>query len=159
MIIAIRRATIATLVFSMAAISAQAADRNEPEFADVPRQRESSLEELPPDRIITDLSKPLHLKLSGAPILFLSEVGESDANFTITPLPCENECKKMTMVSFSNRSGSRIKVDLWISPDGETWHYTSSCPLGVTYESWPHPIPYLAIARPRSEPADSGVCR
>ena len=57
-----------------------------------------------------------------------------------------------TMLTIKSRLDTTVKFDLYISPDGERFQYTSSCPLGPqhsNFESWPYRIHSFAIGNPR----------
>lgn len=57
-----------------------------------------------------------------------------------------------TLLTISNDQDQQVKFDVYISPDGERFLYTSSCTLiagGKNFEHWPHPVRAFAIGRIR----------
>jgi len=67
-----------------------------------------------------------------------------------------------TSVNITNSTSAMLKYDLYISPDGVRFQYTSSCPLpagGGGYEMWPYPIHSFAIGNLRVADADGMACR
>ncbi len=65
-----------------------------------------------------------------------------------------------TMLNVSNKTGRQLKYDLYISPDGAHFQYTSTCvliPNGTGFESWPYAIHSFAIGHVRDE--TSATCR
>jgi len=56
------------------------------------------------------------------------------------------------MLKVSNQTNRQLKYDLYISPDGQRFQYTSSCilvPNGAGVEMWPYVIHSFAIGRVR----------
>ena len=56
------------------------------------------------------------------------------------------------MLKVSNKTDRQLKYDLYISPDGERFQYTSSCilvPNGGGFEMWPYAVHSFAIGRVR----------
>ncbi len=61
-----------------------------------------------------------------------------------------------TLLKVANGGDRALKFDLYISPDGERFQYTSSCtliPKGAGYESWPYPIFAFALGNVRETKA------
>lgn len=110
--------------------------------------------DLPANHVITDGSKPLFLRVSGQKPLILSPAIEADAQIRVE-FTTRNE--ESTMVSLTSTHPRRIKVDLYLSPDGDRWEYTSSCPLSV-HEMWGYPVAYLALANPRFIGDEKSIC-
>lgn len=56
------------------------------------------------------------------------------------------------MLTISGSLPVAVKFDLYLSPDGERFHYTSSCVLtpGISsFEMWQHPVREFALGNPR----------
>jgi hypothetical protein len=67
----------------------------------------------------------------------------------------------MTTLALTNRSARPLKVDLWISNDGQRYRYTSSCPIGPgarSSESWPGVVPWVYVSNPRFVASDARGC-
>ncbi len=72
--------------------------------------------------------------------------------------------EERTMLQIVTQYPHALKFDLHISPDDQTYYYTSSCPLdagaGHTFEVWPYGVTWVAISAPRPILADEDkVCR
>ncbi|MGH8061296.1 MAG: hypothetical protein ACREO7_04690 [Pseudoxanthomonas sp.] len=73
----------------------------------------------------------------------------------------EDRSKQQTLMTVSADLPLAVKYDLYMSADGETFVYTSSCVLtpGISaFESWPHPVREFAIGRPRVVPEQQFTC-
>lgn len=114
---------------------------------------------LPVDRVLTDGSAPIWVALTPeADGLFALK--DSDETSGQIELRMVQRDEQMTMVAIRSQGEERIKLDLYLSPDGEQYIYTSSCPISpgiVSYESWPHPVAWIAVAAARIDTA--GDCR
>lgn len=118
-----------------------------------------SAAELPPDRVLTDGSAPTWVALSPAANGDFA-LNDSDESSGQIELRMVQRDEQMTMVAIRSQSAQRIKLDLYLSPDGEQYIYTSSCPIApgiVSYESWPHPVAWIAVASAQVD--TSGECR
>jgi len=99
----------------------------------------------------TDGSAPLALKLkrdeAGRPIGFLP-ASEDDADLVVVLKITD----RGTSAKIFNRAREHIKLDMRISPDGEKFAYTSSCPIRAqrdSFELWIEPIKILEVSNPR----------
>lgn len=114
---------------------------------------------LPAARVLTDGSLPLWLQVDAGTDGAL-QLKESDESSGQIELRMVRRDEQMTMLAIRSRAAQRIKLVLYLSPDGEQYVYTSSCPIApgiVSYESWPHSVAWIAVA---SAAADSdGACR
>lgn len=75
--------------------------------------------------------------------------------------PGEGPSARQTLMTVSADLPLAVKYDLYMSADGETFVYTSSCVLtpGISaFESWPHPVREFAIGRPRVVPERQLTC-
>ena len=57
-----------------------------------------------------------------------------------------------TMLKVASHDPRPLKYDLYISPDGKRFQYTSTCvliPQGAGFESWPYPIAAFALGHVR----------
>lgn len=80
-----------------------------------------------------------------------------DANISLI----RTEMGQGTTVRVSNGTQATLKYDLYISPDGIRYQYTSSCPLmtGVSsYENWPMQIHSFAMGNVRETDSEMFVC-
>jgi hypothetical protein len=109
---------------------------------------------------VTDGAAPLHLRVVdavGVPLLL--PVGAAEATLSVTFVERKDD---QTLVTLASGAPRTLKVDLYISPDGERWSYTSSCPIRPklsVYENWPYAIPFMALANPRwLADGDSTAC-
>lgn len=118
-----------------------------------------ALAALPADRVLTDGSAPLWLALTAQPDGRYA-LKDSDETSGQVELRMVQRDEQMTMVAIRSQWPERIKLALYLSPDGEQYIYTSSCPIApgiVSYESWPHAVAWIAVA---SAAADrDGACR
>lgn len=113
--------------------------------------------ELPAGFIKLDPVAKNFLRVSGDP-LALEASDESNGNVTMAIASRNHD---MTMVSVAATTEGKLKLDFYISPDGERWQYTSSCPVSTVanYETWPHDITHIAVANPRYVAGDrAGLC-
>lgn len=115
--------------------------------------------ELPADRVLTDGSTPVWVALT-AQKDGRFELKDSDEASGQIELRMVQRDEQMTMVAIRSQGEKRIKLDLYLSPDGEQYIYTSSCPISpgiVSYESWPHPVAWIAVAAAQID--EAGDCR
>ncbi|MBI5533519.1 MAG: hypothetical protein HY898_12435 [Deltaproteobacteria bacterium] len=84
-----------------------------------------------------------------------SDLEGSEPDIVIPPASIE---RGMTMLKIANTGDLHLKFDLYITPDGQRYVYTSSCPLlprpaqgesFSAFESWPHAVAGFAIGAPR----------
>ena len=140
------RVVLASLLFAATVAAA----------ASVPPRGELSTDELPVGTLRTDGNTPLYIKVrvEEGRVAGFEPATEADATLVLTFTSREADS---TMVDVANKGPVTLKLDLYISPDGRTWYYTSSCTVGRSFETWGHPVPYLAVAAVRAGEAD-GVC-
>lgn len=138
---------------SLAASCSTPAGQREP----APFARERGIvatSELPAGYVKLDPVAKNFLRVSGDPLV-LEASDEANGNVTLAIASRNHD---MTMVSFAATAEGKLKLDFYISPDGERWQYTSSCPAN-TYENWPHDITNIAVANPRYVTGDAvGIC-
>lgn len=63
-------------------------------------------------------------------------------------------------VKIENHLKQTLKVDLWLSRDGQRFGYTSSCPIaagGSSHEMWPGAVNWVYVSNPRFLPPDAAV--
>ncbi len=104
-------------------------------------------EQLPADAV-TGSGDPAFTAAIG-PDGALVSVPDAEATIRVSRITSGGEG---TMVSIANQTDRALKFEVFISPDGERWTATSSCPAiagGATFESWPYPVAFIAIASPR----------
>ncbi|HET7842638.1 MAG TPA: hypothetical protein VFL14_00695 [Xanthomonadales bacterium] len=105
--------------------------------------------ELPTTHFTTDGTEPLHLRVTDGEPPVLEAATEADANLVVRLVARDHD---MTTFHLKQAGERTLKLDLWISPDGGHWQYTSSCPLRgtvATYENWPQDVRFLAVANAR----------
>ncbi len=118
-----------------------------------------------------DLAKPfITTSLDGEPTAFFVQMKNGKAaeitpvapprspNLTIDLVERKDDS---TIVKVWSSLPGKIKYDLHISGDDETYVYTSSCPLtedGGTYEHWPLEITWFAISNIRQVEDDQSTC-
>jgi hypothetical protein len=89
-------------------------------------------------------------EVSGAPVGF--EPGSAaGADLTVGFSP-DTSSTRTTTVRLTNRSSRALKVDLWLSQNGERFTYTSSCPIPAGHQSletWPGEVPWVYVSNPR----------
>jgi hypothetical protein len=104
-------------------------------------------EQLPADAV-TGAGEPAVTAAIGPDGTLLS-VPASEATIVLSRLTAGGEG---TTISLANQTASTLKFALFISPDGERWTGSDSCPVEpgeVAFESWPYPVAAFAIASPR----------
>jgi hypothetical protein len=88
-------------------------------------------------------------EVSGTPVGF--EPGSAGgADLTVGFAP-ETAATQTTTVRLTNRSSRPLKVDLWLSQNGEQFTYTSSCPIPAGHQSletWPGEVPWVYVSNP-----------
>lgn len=109
-------------------------------------------EALPDGVLIADGSSPLHLlaEIQDERITELRAVAAQEANLTLAFVQQDREHSAIDLKSSVSLG---LKVDLFVSRDGLTFAYTSSCPVrpgGNAFAQWPHRVRAVAIANPRS---------
>lgn len=119
-----------------------------------------STSDLPAGYQSTDGAFPLYLKatVTETGALQLEPADAATANLSLRFI---KRSDSQTMVAFSNTLASPVKLDLYISPDGKNYVYTSSCPIlaqGGSYETWPHPVAWIALAQARVVDVDASAC-
>lgn len=119
-----------------------------------PPTGELAVDALPAGSVRTDGNTPLYVLVrieDGRVVGFEASTAEL-ANLVIT---FDSRPEDSAMVTVESKGPDTFKLDLYISPDEKTYHYTSSCPVGMTFETWPHPVPWLAIGGIRTVEADA----
>lgn len=104
-------------------------------------------EQLPADAV-TGAGEPALTAAIGANGA-LASVPAAEARIVLSRLTAGAEG---TTISLANQTGDTLKFALFVSPDGERWTATDSCPVeagGVAFESWPYPVVAFALASPR----------
>jgi len=114
---------------------------------------------LPPGAAFRADAGPLTLKLSydpsGTPNGFAAGTAD-DADLVIGFI-------SPTTVKIENHLKQPLKVDLWLSPNGQRFAYTSSCPIAAgnsSFEMWPGRVPWVFVSNPRRvPPEEAGMCK
>lgn len=106
---------------------------------------------LPKGALIADGTAPLHLlaEVRGERIGALRAVAAQEANLTLAFVQQDRE---RSAIDIKSALPVGLKVDLFVSRDGQTFAYTSSCPVrpgGNAFAQWPHRVRAVAIANPR----------
>lgn len=117
--------------------------------AERPALREGWLwrEQLPADAV-TGAGAPALTAAIGADGA-LASVPAAEATIVLSRLTSGPEG---TTISLANQTATALKFTLFVSPDGERWTASDSCPVeagGVAFESWPYPVEAFALATPR----------
>lgn len=118
--------------------------------------------DLPAGNQRSDGSIALYLKVETATDGSLTLADAEDEASATLVLSFTQRDEAQTMVSLKSAFARPLKLDLYISPDGEHYVYTSSCPVlanGSSFESWPHAVAWIAIANPRAVPDGEMACR
>ena len=150
-----KRIALASIAVLLASCAAPAKLQIDPDVAKQRAREIIARANLPSDSVITDGSEKTYLRIAETGPYTFAHATEADANFTIEFTARE---EKMTIVSFHYSGGGPVnKIDLYISLDGERWEYTSSCPIGATFETWSHPVQFLAVAHPHV--GREGLCQ
>jgi hypothetical protein len=117
-----------------------------------------AVEALPPGTVRTDGNAPLYLlvRVEGSEVRGFEASDAEHANLVLT---FDTREADNTMVTVENKGAVPLKLDLYLSDDDRTYTYTSSCPVGMTFETWPHSVPWLAVAGAHVAKADEiSVC-
>ncbi|HSC86184.1 MAG TPA: hypothetical protein VLC09_02895 [Polyangiaceae bacterium] len=112
--------------------------------------------ELPAQHWLLTGKDPIQLKVEagadGALTVAAAEPGTENLTLSFA-----SRTPSSTMVEVKSRAPLALKFDLFISPNGSEYYYTSSCPLASNvedgfsgFENWPHPIHSLAVGNIRS---------
>jgi hypothetical protein len=115
-------------------------------------------EALPDGALIADGTKPLHLlaEIKDGRISELRPVAAQEANLTLAFVQQDRE---RSAIDIKSAVPLGLKLDLFVSRDGQTFAYISSCPVrsgGNAFAQWPHRVRAVAIANPRVP--DGEVC-
>jgi hypothetical protein len=89
-------------------------------------------------------------EVSGTPLGF--EPGKAENTDLSLGFVANTAATSMTMLALTNRSKRPLKVDMWISDDGQRYRYTSSCPIlagARSTESWPGVVSWIYVSNPR----------
>lgn len=108
-------------------------------------------EALPEGALIADGTAPLHLlaEVRGERIIGVRAVAAQEANLTLAFV---QQGRERSAIDIKSALPLRLKLDLFVSRDGQTFAYTSSCavrPGGNAFAQWPHRVRAVAIANPR----------
>lgn len=79
-------------------------------------------------------------------------------NVTVTTVTNETND---TTVKFESHLSKTLKLDLYISSDGKSFNYTSSCPLmaeKALFENWQQSVPWLAVGGARGIDDQESAC-
>jgi hypothetical protein len=123
------------------------------------RGRPIAVEQLPQGFAVGDARAPLGLAVvqEGESLTAHGAAEPSDAHIVLSRSGPGND----TSISVKSSLAVTVKYDLYISPDGKRFFYTSSCPLpaGISgFEMWPHPIHSFAIGNPRVVAESAMTC-
>jgi len=115
-------------------------------------------ESLPADALVAQSDAPLHLlaEVRGERIVSLRAVAAQEANLTLAFVQSE---RARSSIDIKSTLPIGLKLDLFVSRDGQTFAYTSSCPVqpgGNAFAQWPHRVQAVAIANPRA--GDGEIC-
>ena len=99
-----------------------------------------------------DLSLRVTLdEVTGAPVGF--EPGSAGTTDLVVGFVAgDTASTRTTTVRLTSRSQRTIKVDLWLSQNGQQYTYTSSCPIAAgrrSFETWPGDVPWVYVSNPR----------
>lgn len=113
---------------------------------------------LPEGALIADGAAPLHLlaEIRDAGIHALRPVAAQEANLTLAFV---QQDRQRSAIDIKSSLPLGLKLDLFVSRDGESFAYISSCPVrpgGNAFAQWPHRVRAVAIANPRVPEGD--VC-
>lgn len=113
---------------------------------------------LPEGALIADGARPLHLlaEIKDGRISELRPVAAQEANLTLAFVQQDRE---RSAIDIKSSLPLGLKLDLFVSRDGQSFGYTSSCPVrpgGNAFAQWPHRVRAVAIAHPRVP--DGEVC-
>lgn len=118
--------------------------------------------QLPAGGVLIDGKSAVKLKIASP-----SE-GEPGSFSVVTEDPADVEVKfepnspQGAILQLTSKFKQDLKLRMFISPDGEHFLPTSSCPLNaglMSFEHWQHPVPFLYLASPKAlAPGSSAVC-
>jgi hypothetical protein len=168
------RATTLTLLLSSALLGACAAPRAIDGPVDVPADAVPVASVRPvasphaPNWLTVAQLPPDAIRGSGARALLLEVTRGADgaiASVESAPLELANLIVRVSTngprnvgVVLESSLDAALKLDLFVSPDGERFRYASSCPViagGSAYEMFAEPVVAVAVARVRwSEPGE-----
>jgi len=116
-------------------------------------------DQLPSGFAISDGKSPfgLAVKANGSQLESVPATDLPAATITLTRSSEDDG----TSIKVKSSLNLMIKYDLYISPDGKRFVYTSTCPLvpnGSGFEMWPHPIHSFAFGNPRVISEDQMSC-
>lgn len=117
-----------------------------------------NVEALPAGFVVGTAKDPLNLHLREDGTQFRATADTAD----VTIRAEASESPGMTMLHLSSTADATLKIDLYISPDGRRFMYTSTCPLMPAIsasEMWPHPIHSYAFGNARRVAEGDMVCR
>jgi hypothetical protein len=89
-------------------------------------------------------------EVSGAATGF--ESGSAESTDLVVGFVADVTPTVTTTLRLTNRSKRPLKVDLWVSQDGQQYAYTSSCPIPAgqaSYETWEGAVPWVYVSNPR----------
>jgi hypothetical protein len=95
-------------------------------------------------------------EVSGEPTGF--EQGSAESTDLAVGFVGDKTSTRTTTVRLTSRSKQTLKVDLWLSQDGQRFEYTSSCPIAPgkrSFETWAGDIPWVYVSNPRFLAADA----
>ena len=106
-----------------------------------------------------DEPSAFHVRMDNGKVVAIDAVAPPmSANLEIRLIERSDES---TMVEIKSSLPGRIKFDLHLSNDDESYYYTSSCPLDQgmgTFENWPYRIEWLALSNIRAVDEDQSTC-
>jgi hypothetical protein len=88
--------------------------------------------------------------VSGAPTGF--EPGSAESTDLVVGFVPDATATVTTTLRLTNRSKRPLKVDLWVSEDGQRYVYSSSCPIAAgkaSFETWEGRLPWVFVSNPR----------
>jgi hypothetical protein len=109
----------------------------------------------------TDSKAPLYMKLvmKGGKVSSVQVTTADHADIVATFVKQEDTG---VIVHIENRLMMPVKLDAYISGDGSTYFYTSTCPLAAhfsSFERWADQVRWIAFREARSiAPGEEGLC-
>lgn len=108
-----------------------------------------SLAEIPNDFAVGTGKDPLYLTVAQEGETLSSKASKGPSgDIVASTIPHDS----MTMLTIKSNLDKELKFDLYISPDGRRFQYTSTCaliPKASNFESWPYAIHSFAIGNVR----------